>query len=243
MMNEERVQKVIANAGVASRRHAEEMITSGRVAVNGTVIRELGTKVTARDTVTVDGIPLVREQKQYFLFYKPRGVITAAADDKGRKVVTDFFSDVRERVYPVGRLDYDTSGLILMTNDGDFANMMMHPKFAIDKRYVAKVKGIPSGLDLMPLRQGMTIDGRKVAKAKVSVSSRDKAKQTAIVELTIHQGLNHQVKKMLKAVGYPVMKLSRVGFGPLTLDGLQPGDYRKLTHFEVHALKGEASKQ
>lgn len=241
-MNEERVQKVIANAGVASRRHAEEMITAGRVAVNGTVIRELGTKVTSHDTVTVDGVPLVREKKQYFLFYKPRGVITAAADDKGRKVVTDFFDDVRERVYPVGRLDYDTSGLILMTNDGDFANMMMHPKFAIDKRYVAKVKGIPSGLDLMPLRQGITIDGRKLAKAKASISSRDKAKKTAIVELTIHQGLNHQVKKMLKAVGYPVMKLSRVGFGPLTLDGLQPGDYRKLTHLEVHALKGEASK-
>jgi 23S rRNA pseudouridine2605 synthase len=117
---------------------------------------------------------------------------------------------------------------------------MMHPKFNIDKQYVAKVKGVPQGVELMPLRQGITIEGRKLAKARAKVLSRDRTKQTAIVELTIHQGLNHQVKKMLKAVGFPVIKLSRVAFGPLNLDGLQPGDYRKLSHHEVHALKGEA---
>lgn len=239
-MNEERLQKVIAAAGVASRRHAEEMITQGRVTVNDHVVRVLGVKVTPEDKVSVDGVPLTREKKQYFLFYKPRGVITAVTDDKDRKVVTDFFEDVQERLYPVGRLDYDTSGALIMTNDGDFANMMMHPKFAIDKQYVAKVKGVPQGVELMPLRQGITIEGRKLAKAKAKVLSRDRTKQTAIVELTIHQGLNHQVKKMLKAVGYPVIKLSRTAFGPLTLDGLQPGDYRKLSHHEVHALKGEA---
>ncbi|MCI1284197.1 pseudouridine synthase [Lacticaseibacillus songhuajiangensis] len=239
-MNEERLQKVIAAAGVASRRHAEEMITQGRVTVNDHVVRVLGVKVTPEDKVSVDGVPLTREKKQYFLFYKPRGVITAVSDDKGRKVVTDFFEEVQERLYPVGRLDYDTSGALIMTNDGDFANMMMHPKFNIDKQYVAKVKGVPQGVELMPLRQGITIEGRKLAKAKAKVLSRDRTKQTAIVELTIHQGLNHQVKKMLKAVGYPVLKLSRVAFGPLTLDGLQPGDYRKLSHHEVHALKGEA---
>lgn len=239
-MNEERLQKVIAAAGVASRRHAEEMITQGRVTVNDHVVRVLGVKVTLEDKVSVDGVPLTREKKQYFLFYKPRGVITAVTDDKDRKVVTDFFEDVQERLYPVGRLDYDTSGALIMTNDGDFANMMMHPKFAIDKQYVAKVKGVPQGVELMPLRQGITIEGRKLAKAKAKVLSRDRTKQTAIVELTIHQGLNHQVKKMLKAVGYPVIKLSRTAFGPLTLDGLQPGDYRKLSHHEVHALKGEA---
>lgn len=239
-MNEERLQKVIAAAGVASRRHAEEMITQGRVTVNDHVVRVLGVKVTPEDQVSVDGVPLTREKKQYFLFYKPRGVITAVSDDKGRKVVTDFFEEVQERLYPVGRLDYDTSGALIMTNDGDFANMMMHPKFNIDKQYVAKVKGVPQGVELMPLRQGITIEGRKLAKAKAKVLSRDRTKQTAIVELTIHQGLNHQVKKMLKAVGFPVIKLSRVAFGPLNLDGLQPGDYRKLSHHEVHALKGEA---
>lgn len=239
-MNEERLQKVIAAAGVASRRHAEEMITQGRVTVNDHIVRVLGVKVTPEDQVSVDGVPLTREKKQYFLFYKPRGVITAVSDDKGRKVVTDFFEEVQERLYPVGRLDYDTSGALIMTNDGDFANMMMHPKFNIDKQYVAKVKGVPQGVELMPLRQGITIEGRKLAKAKAKVLSRDRTKQTAIVELTIHQGLNHQVKKMLKAVGFPVIKLSRVAFGPLNLDGLQPGDYRKLSHHEVHALKGEA---
>jgi 23S rRNA pseudouridine2605 synthase len=239
-LNEERLQKVIAAAGVASRRHAEEMITQGRVTVNDHVVRVLGVKVTPEDQVSVDGVPLTREKKQYFLFYKPRGVITAVSDDKGRKVVTDFFEEVQERLYPVGRLDYDTSGALIMTNDGDFANMMMHPKFNIDKQYVAKVKGVPQGVELMPLRQGITIEGRKLAKAKAKVLSRDRTKQTAIVELTIHQGLNHQVKKMLKAVGFPVIKLSRVAFGPLNLDGLQPGDYRKLSHHEVHALKGEA---
>jgi 23S rRNA pseudouridine2605 synthase len=239
-LNEERLQKVIAAAGVASRRHAEEMITQGRVTVNDQVVRVLGVKVTPEDQVSVDGVPLTREKKQYFLFYKPRGVITAVSDDKGRKVVTDFFEEVQERLYPVGRLDYDTSGALIMTNDGDFANMMMHPKFNIDKQYVAKVKGVPQGVELMPLRQGITIEGRKLAKARAKVLSRDRTKQTAIVELTIHQGLNHQVKKMLKAVGFPVIKLSRVAFGPLNLDGLQPGDYRKLSHHEVHALKGEA---
>ena len=208
-MNEERLQKVIAAAGVASRRHAEEMITQGRVTVNDHVVRVLGVKVTPEDKVSVDGVPLTREKKQYFLFYKPRGVITAVTDDKDRKVVTDFFEDVQERLYPVGRLDYDTSGALIMTNDGDFANMMMHPKFAIDKQYVAKVKGVPQGVELMPLRQGITIEGRKLAKAKAKVLSRDRTKQTAIVELTIHQGLNHQVKKMFESLGIRVDKLKR----------------------------------
>ena len=239
-MAEERLQKVIAHAGVASRRKAETLITSGHVTVNGATVTELGTKVTDEDKVEVDGAPLIREMKQYFLLYKPRGVITAVSDPKGRKVVNDFFEEIHERLYPVGRLDYDTSGLIIMTNDGDFANMMMHPRYHIDKRYVAKVQGVPKGVELMPLRDGITIDGRKLAKAKAAVVSRDKTKQTAIVELTIHQGLNHQVKKMLKAVGFPVLKLSRVGFGFLTLDGLQPGDYRKLSHNEVYQLKEAA---
>ncbi len=236
-MSEERLQKVIAAAGVASRRHAEEMITTGRVTVNGEVIRQLGVKVSGSDEVTVDGIPLTKEKKQYFLFYKPRSVITAVTDNKERRTVTDYFPEVRERLYPVGRLDYDTSGALIMTNDGEFANMLMHPKFNVDKRYVAKVKGIPSGVALRPLRDGITIEGRKLAPARARVLSRDREKQTAIVELVIHQGLNHQVKKMLKAVGFPVQKLAREAIGPLELTGLQPGQYRKLTHTEVVALR------
>lgn len=139
----ERLQKVIAHAGVASRRKAEELITQGRVTVNGKAIKELGTKVGPNDKIEVDGVPLEREEPVYFMLYKPRGVISAAKDDKDRKTVVDFFPHVEERIYPIGRLDYDTSGLILLTNDGEFANLLTHPKYEIDKVYVAKIKGIP----------------------------------------------------------------------------------------------------
>ena len=138
----ERLQKVMANAGVASRRASEKMILDGRVRVNGKVIKELGQKVDGNDVIEVDGHLIEREEKVYYLFYKPRGVISAAKDDKGRKVVTDYFTDYSERVYPVGRLDYDTSGLLLLTNDGELANRLMHPRYKVNKTYVAKVKGI-----------------------------------------------------------------------------------------------------
>ena len=197
----------------------------------------MGVKVTSRDEVLVDGVPLTKPIARHYLFYKPRGVITAVSDDKKRKVVTDYFEDVPERLYPVGRLDYDTSGLLIMTNDGEFANQLMHPKFKIEKHYIAKVQGIPTRLALDPLRKGMKIDGKKLAPARFNILSSDKAKKTAIVELTIHQGVNHQVKNMLKAVGFPVIKLSRPQYGPLTLDGLQPGDYRPLKPREVDALR------
>ncbi|WP_407891127.1 pseudouridine synthase [Lacticaseibacillus sp. N501-2] len=238
-MNEElvRLQKAIANAGVASRRHAEELIAKGHVEVNGQVVTEMGVKVSPKDDVLVDGVPLSKPIARHYLFYKPRGVITAVTDDKKRKVVTDYFEEVPERLYPVGRLDYDTSGLLIMTNDGDFANQLMHPKFKIEKHYVAKVQGIPTRADLDPLRKGMKLDGKKLAPARYNIISSDKTKRTAIVELTIHQGVNHQVKNMLKAVGYPVIKLSRPQYGPLTLDGLQPGDYRPLKPREVDALR------
>ncbi|MFD1486262.1 pseudouridine synthase [Lacticaseibacillus baoqingensis] len=235
--SEERLQKAIANAGVASRRHAEDLIATGHVTVNGTVVTAMGVKVTAKDEVQVDGVPLSKPIARHYLFYKPRGVITAVTDDKKRKVVTDFFTDVPERLYPVGRLDYDTSGLLLMTNDGEFANQLMHPRFKIEKHYVAKVQGIPTRLGLAPLRKGLVVEGKKLAPARYNIISTDKAKRTAIVELTIHQGVNHQVKNMFKTLGFPVMKLSRPQYGPLTLDGLQPGEYRPLKPREVDALR------
>lgn len=139
----ERLQKVIAHAGIASRRKAEELIKEGKVTVNGKTVRELGVKVSSSDRIEVNGVQLESEEPVYFLLYKPRGVISAVKDDKGRKVVTDFFTEVEERIYPIGRLDYDTSGLLLLTNDGDFANKLMHPKYEINKTYVAKLKGIP----------------------------------------------------------------------------------------------------
>ena len=237
MATTERLQKVMAQAGVASRRHAEELIATGHVTVNDQVVTEMGVKVSSKDEVAVDGVPIGREGKRYFLFYKPRGVITAVTDNKKRKVVTDYFTEFPERLYPVGRLDYDTSGLLIMTNDGDLANMLTHPKFEIDKHYVAKVQGVPNRPALQPLRDGVEIDHKKVAPAKFNILSTDRKKQTAIVELTIHQGMNHQVKKMFKAVGFPVIKLAREGFGNLDLTGLQPGEYRDLKPHELQELK------
>ena len=158
----ERLQKVMANAGVASRRASEKLILAGKVMVNGQIVTELGTKVTGADVILVNGQAIDQEKKAYYLFYKPRGVISAVSDDKGRKVVTDYFEEIPERLYPVGRLDYDTSGLLLMTNDGQLANALMHPRFKVDKVYVAKVKGLVQSEDLKRLRQGLVVDGIKL---------------------------------------------------------------------------------
>ncbi|HIZ52318.1 MAG TPA: rRNA pseudouridine synthase [Candidatus Enterococcus avicola] len=238
----ERLQKVMAHAGVASRRKAEEYILAGRVKVNGKIVRELGTKVSGKDQIAVDDIPIYQEEPVYYLFYKPRGIISAVADDKGRRVVTDFFPSVRERIYPVGRLDYDTSGLLILTNDGDFSQKLTHPKYEIDKVYVAKVKGKAENKQLLPLTRGIKIEGQKMAPAKFQILSNDITSGTSIVELTIHEGKNHQVKNMLNAVGLPVQKLKREKYGDLTLEKLRPGDYRILSKKEVSQLLNLAKK-
>lgn len=236
----ERLQKIIAHAGIASRRKAEDYITSGRVSVNGEVIRELGTKVGKKDIVEVDGVPIYQEEPVYYLFYKPRGVISAVSDDKKRKVVTDYFAAVPERIYPVGRLDYDTSGILLLTNDGDFSQRLAHPKHEINKVYVAKVKGYAEKRVLMPLTRGVRIEGKKTAPARFEILSTDKVAGTSIVELTIHEGRNHQVKNMLAAVGLPVQKLKRERYGDLTLQGLRPGEYRRLNNKEINSLLNQS---
>lgn len=233
----ERLQKVMAHAGIASRRKCEELIVTGHVQVNNKLVTDLGYKVTETDKIEVDGIPLHKEKLVYYLFNKPARVISAVSDDKDRKVVTDYFDTVKERIYPVGRLDYDTTGALLMTNDGEFAQMMMHPKYHIDKTYIAKVKGIPTNQQLNKLRQGVRIDGKKTSPAQVKVLSSDADKDISIVELIIHEGWNHQVKKMFLAVGLRVIKLKREKFGYLTLDKLPVGQYRLLKPFEVEKLK------
>ncbi|MCM3762937.1 rRNA pseudouridine synthase [Alkalihalobacillus oceani] len=233
----ERLQKIIAQAGIASRRKAEQLIMEGKVKVNGEVVRELGVKASAnKDQIEVEGIPIDREEPVYFLLYKPSGVISSVKDEKGRKVVTDFL-EVEQRVFPVGRLDYDTSGLLLLTNDGEFANYLMHPKFKIDKVYVAKVKGIPTREALKRLQQGVRLDDGKTAPAKVKLMSIDKKKQTAIVRITIHEGRNRQVRRMFEAIGHPVMKLKREEYGFLNLRGMNPGDVRPLKPIEVKHLR------
>lgn len=238
----ERLQKVIAQAGIASRRKAEQLILDGVVKVNGKVVTELGTKVSPTDKVEVNGIPVEREEPVYYLFYKPRGVISSVKDDKGRKVVTDFLHETDKRVYPVGRLDYDTSGILLLTNDGDFAHLMMHPKSEIEKVYIAKVKGIPARENLKKLAKGIELEDGLTAPAKVKVLSIDKKKKTAIIEITIHEGRNRQVRRMFEKIGHPVMKLKREKYGFLTLDGLNAGEMRELTPHEVKQLRALAKK-
>lgn len=237
----ERLQKVMANAGVASRRASEKLIQEGRVMVNGVVVTELGTKVESDDSISVDGKLLKKDEKKvYYLLYKPRGVISAAKDNKGREVVTDYLKDVPERLYPVGRLDYDTSGILLLTNDGDFAQRLTHPKHEVDKVYVAKVKGIATKTMLSPLTKGIKIEGKRTSPARYQILSVDPKTNHSIVELTIHEGRNHQVKNMLQAVGLPVQKLKREKYGDLTLQGLRPGDYRELNKKEVSSLLNQS---
>ncbi|MGO2853211.1 MAG: pseudouridine synthase [Tetragenococcus koreensis] len=235
----QRLQKVIAHAGIASRRKAENYITQGRVKVNGEVVKELGVQVSKKDQIEVDQVPIYQEEPVYFMFYKPRGVISAASDDKKRTVVTDYFTDVSQRIYPIGRLDYNTSGLLLLTNDGDVSQKLMHPKHEVDKVYVAKVNGVATNKKLLPVTKGMKIEGKNLAPAKFLILSTDAKTQTSIVQLTIHEGRNHQVKNMLKACGFPVEKLKRERYGNLTLENLKPGDYRELHKNEINRLLEE----
>ncbi|WP_125590487.1 pseudouridine synthase [Companilactobacillus jidongensis] len=237
-MEKVRLQKFMADAGIASRRASEKLIAEGHVVVNGKTVTEMGIKVDHHDKVEVDGMPLQDEKKRYILLYKPRGVISAVKDDKGRKTVTDLLEDdVRERVYPIGRLDYDTSGLLLLTNDGDFANLLMHPRYHVEKTYIAKVRGFMEVEAIKKLEGGMKLKEFSTSPAKVHVMSKDTKKNTSLVKIVIHEGHNHQVKRMFDAVGHPVEKLSREKYGFLTLDGLVSGKYRNLTRLEVAQLK------
>jgi len=233
----ERLQKVIAHAGFASRRRAEEMILEGKVKVNGKVVKELGVKVSPTDQVEVEGIPVEKEQPVYFLLYKPRGVISSVKDEKGRKAVTDYFPEIKQRIYPVGRLDYDTSGVLLLTNDGELANLLMHPRSEIEKVYIAKIKGIPTREQLKSLEKGIKLEDGKTAPARVKMISSDKKKGSSIVELSIHEGKNRQVRRMFEAIGHSVLKLRREQYAFLTLQGLTSGDSRELTHHEVKQLR------
>lgn len=231
----ERLQKVIAQSGYCSRRKAEELIKNSKVKVNGKIITELGTKVNSSDQIFIDNKLLSQEEKLYFLLNKPRGVISSSNDEKNRKTVVDII-ETDKRIYPIGRLDYDTTGILLLTNDGDFANEMMHPSNEIDKVYIAKVNGILKGKEINQLKYGVVVDGKKTSPAKVKLRKIDKKNNTCIVELIIHEGRNHQVKKMIEAVGFEVLKLKREKFGFLTLKGLNSGEYRSLSRKEISKL-------
>lgn len=239
----ERLQKVIANSGYTSRRKAEQLILEKRVKVNDKIIDELGYKVDEKAKIYIDDILLEQENKVYYLLNKPRGVVSTTDDDKNRKTVTDLIK-TNQRIYPVGRLDYDTTGLIILTNDGEFANLLMHPKNNIEKEYAAKIKGQLKIGDLMALKKGVVIDGYKTSKSKVKVESYDKKTNTSIVKITIHEGKNHQVKKMFASLGYEVLKLKRERIAFLDLSGINNSkEYRTLTIKEVRQLYNLANKQ
>ena len=231
----ERLQKFIAASGITSRRKAEELIKSGKVMVDGKIITELGYKVGEGAEIIVNGTKLNREDKVYYLLNKPRGVVTTTSDDKGRKTVISLIDDDR-RIYPVGRLDYDTTGALILTNDGDFANNLMHPRNKIDKVYIAKINGFLTPSDIMALKNGVVIDGKKTSKAKVKVRKTDRDSGTSIVELVIHEGRNHQVKNMFGVLGYEVLKLKRERIAFLDVKSLNSGEYRLLNPKEVKQL-------
>lgn len=233
----ERLQKVIANMGYCSRRKAEELILKGEVYVNGELVQELGTKVDINDKIVVEGVTLNKKTKyEYYLLNKPRGVICSVKDDKGRKVVTDLI-DTKERIYPIGRLDYDTTGLLILTNDGELANLLMHPSNEVEKTYLAVIEGIMTTEEIYKLKDGVVIDGVKVVPKRVKIKKRDEVKNKEKVEITIIEGRNHIVKKMFEEVGHPVAKLTRERLAFLDVKGLQSGDYRLLSMNEVKRLK------
>lgn len=233
----ERLQKIISKAGIASRREAEAMIQSGRVSVNDIIVKELGTKADLeQDTIKVDNVLLSDKKKVYILLYKPKGFVTTLRDPEGRKTVTDLIQST-ERVYPVGRLDYNTEGLLLMTNDGELTNKLTHPSHNIDKTYIAKVKGITSEEKLDLLRAGVTLSEGPTAPAKVIIKDFDYDKNSTTVEVTIHEGKNRQIRRMFELIGHPVKQLKRTQYAFLTVNGLKRGQYRDLTPKEVEDLK------
>lgn len=231
----ERLQKVIANSGYCSRRKAEELIVNRKVMVNGVIVTELGTKVSGTDEIIINKKVLSRDEKEYILLNKPRGVVSTTSDDKNRKTVLDLVNS-NKRLYPVGRLDYDTTGALLLTNDGELTNLLIHPRNKVDKLYIAKVKGLVFKEEAMTLQRGVMIDGVKTARCKVRVKKYDKKTDTSLVEIIIHEGKNHQVKKMFDSIGHEVIKLKREMFAFLNVNGLKSGEYRYLSVKEVKQL-------
>ena len=233
----ERLQKVLAHAGIASRRAAERLIVAGRVTVNGTVVSELGTKVNPdRDAIKVDGKRLHAPPARptYLAFHKPRGVVTTLSDPEGRPTVRDFLGGVRVRVYPVGRLDFDSEGLLLLTDDGALARDLMHPSSGVEKTYRAKVRGFPDPPTLDRLSRGVHLDGRRTGRAEVRVV---KAGDNPWIEIGITEGRNRQVRRMLQVVGHPVQRLRRIRYGGVDLGRLPPGGLRPLRPAEVERLR------
>jgi len=241
---DERLQKIISAAGVASRRAAEELITQGRVEVNGKTVRTLGTKADLeQDEIKVDGRRLKpQKRKRYILLYKPRGYVTTRSDPEGRPTVMDLVKGVKEYVYPVGRLDYDTEGLLLLTNDGDLAARLTHPSHEVEKVYEARVRGVPAPEDLERLAKGIVIDGRRTSPAKIRLADRpakvsESGAEQTFVEVVLHEGRQRQVRRMFESIGHPVGRLRRTRIGPITDEHIPIGHWRELDDQELAKLR------
>lgn len=230
-----RLQKFLATCGVASRRKCEEMIAEGRVSVDGVVVTEMGIRVMGNEAIEVDGKPVAPEEKKvYIAFYKPPYVMTTAADPEGRKTALDYFNDICFRVYPVGRLDYETEGLLLMTNDGEWANSITHPSFNLDKEYLVKVNGIIEDSQIKLLETGVMLEGKRTWPAGITNVRR--GGMITQLNVTIHEGRNRQVRRMLEALGREVVFLKRVRVGSIQLGDLKPGAWRYLTDEEISGM-------
>lgn len=238
----ERLQKVIAAAGIASRRKAEVMISEGKVHVNGNIITELGYKVKKGDIVEVDGKPIEKEDKVYFLMNKPKKTMCTSNDEFERQTVIAMIP-CTQRIFSVGRLDYDTSGLLILTNDGTFANEVIHPRYHLPKVYNLTIKGMLSAEDMKQIKRGIVLDdGFKTRPAKYKITEKDKVKNQCSFDLTIYEGRNHQIKRMMEALGHKVTRLHRKELAFLKCSDLKQGEYRILKPFEIKQLRALASK-
>lgn len=238
----ERLQKVLAKAGIASRRKAEELIAQGRVKVDGEVITQMGFIVKKKAIVTFDGKVVAGENKVYYVMYKPRKYISSVNDPKDRKTVLDLM-DVEERIFPVGRLDYDTSGLLLLSNDGDFTNSLTHPRFHLEKRYEVSIDGILTQTQIDMIKYGMILDdGTQLQSAYIAPKRNNTDKNTSEYYIGLREGKNRQIRRMMETLGYTVTRLHRYQIGFLTLEGLKLGSYRRLKPFEVKRLMELAEK-
>lgn len=232
----ERLQKIIAESGLCSRRKAEQLILEGRVKVNGVIIDTLGCKASFNDEILVDNKPLKKEEKLVYILNKPKNVISSSSDDKGRKTVIDLI-DSKKRIYPLGRLDYDSSGLILLSNDGDLMQKIIHPKNKIEKVYEVKIDGLITLQEINKLEKGIRIDNYTTAPSSFKLIKTNQNKKTSFLQVTIHEGKNRQIRKMFKAIGYNVIDLKRIKEANISLGNLKAGEYRLLKPFEVKQLK------
>jgi 23S rRNA pseudouridine2605 synthase len=243
MMAAERLQKILAHAGVASRRKAEALIESGKVTVNGKVVRELGSKANLdEDLIQVDGRTIRETQdKVYYVLYKPAGCVTTLSDPEDRPTIKRYLEHIPERVYPVGRLDYDVEGALIVTNDGDLAFSMMHPKFGVRRTYLAKVHGVPSPEQIERLRKGVRLEDGRARALEADLHSR--TPKNTWVRVVVAEGRQHLVKRLMEAAGAPVQKLHRADYGGIGVAGMRPGELRELTRAEVQLLRSQAGKK